>query len=102
MKTEKKRGSERTQLAVRDEWWTDERVRTYLNLVPPAGENADFHCLQKAYQGMVPESFVRFVEFFVEDGRDLDAVGRDGKTISEVIAEHRNAGEYLAVIKNAR
>ena len=98
MKTEKKRGAARTQLAVRDEWWTDERVQGFLDLQAPEGENPDFHVLHKAYQGMVPESFGRFVEYFVEAGRDLNARGREGKTISEVLSSHRHGGDYLDVI----
>lgn len=101
MKSEKKRGADRTQLAVRDEWWTDERIQSYLQLEPPAGENADFHCLNKAYQGMVPESFARFIEFFVEAGKDLNASNSQGQTISEIIAEHRQGKDYLSLLQQA-
>lgn len=96
MKSEKKRGADRTQLAVRDEWWTDDRVRDFLSLEAPAGENGDLHVLLKAYQGMVPESFGRLVGFFREAGRDLNAAGRDGRTIRDIIASHRNGEAYLA------
>lgn len=102
MRTEKKRGADRTQLAVRDEWWTDDRVLAFLDVQPPPGENADFSVLLKAYQGMVPESFSRFVHFFVEAGRDLDAKGREGKTISDIIGSHRQGTEYLQIIESSR
>ena len=101
MKAEKKRGAERTQRAVRDEWWTDERVKSFLDLEAPAGENPDFNALNKAYQGMVPESFARFIEFFLEAGRDLNAKGRSGNSIRDIIASHRNSAEYMAVIENS-
>lgn len=101
MKTEKKRGADRSQPEVRDEWWTDERIQTYLNLETSAHEAPDFHVLLKAYRGMVPESFGRFINFFVADGRNLNEVGPDGRTISQVVAEHRTSGQYLEILKKA-
>ena len=32
MKTEKKTGADRTQRAIRDEWWSDERIKSFLSL----------------------------------------------------------------------
>ena len=52
---EKKRGAERTQPATRDEFWTDERIRSFLDMLPPEGVPADYHVLLKAYRGMLPD-----------------------------------------------
>ena len=101
MKTEKKTGADRTQLAVRDEWWTDERIKSYLNMETSSDEAPDFHILLKAYRGMVPESFARFLEFFIEDGRNLNEKGPNGETISAIVAQHRSSAEYLEVLKKA-
>lgn len=101
MKEEKKRGAERTQPATRDEWWTDERIKAFLSLETSAHEAPDFHILLKAYRGMVPESFTRFINFFVEEGRNLNEPGPDGRTIAQIVAEHRNSGEYLEILKKA-
>lgn len=101
MKSEKKSGAARTQLAVTDEWFTDERVKSFLEMQPVAGEDADYHVLLKAYRGMVPEAFTRFVEFFVEAGRNLNAPGPGGKTILRLISEHRHGVEYAEVLKKA-
>lgn len=101
MKTEKKSGSARTQLAVTDEWFTDERVRSFLEMKTVAGENPDYHVLLKAYRGMVPEAFTRFIEFFVEAGRDLNAPGPGGKTLLQLISEHRHGTEYAEILKKA-
>ncbi len=101
MKTEKKTGAARTQLAVTDETWSDERVKSYLDMQPVAGENADYHVLVKAYRGMVPETFVRFVAFFVEAGRDLSAPGPSGKTLLKLMLEHRKATEYAQIMREA-
>ena len=101
MKTEKKVGAARTQLAVTDEWFTDERVKSFLEMQPVAGENADYHVLLKAYRGMVPEAFGRFVGFFVEAGRDLNAPGPGGKTITQIISEHRHGKDYAQILSDA-
>lgn len=101
MKTEKKTGAARTQLAVTDEWFTDERVKSFLDMQPVADESADYHVLLKAYRGMVPEAFARFVGFFVEAGRDLNAPGPGGKSILKLISEHRHGAEYAQILKDA-
>ena len=98
---EKKTGAQRTQREVHDEWWSDERVRSFLHMQPLAGESADYHVLLKAYRGMVPEAFVRFVVFFKEDGRDINAPGPAGKTILKLLQEHRSAGEYVQILQDA-
>jgi len=101
MKTEKKSGADRTQLAVRDEWWSDERVSSYLDMQAPADLAADFHVLVKAYRGMVPEAFERFIVFFREAGRNLDQPGPDGRSILQVVSTHRNSGEYARILRDA-
>lgn len=101
MKSEKKSGSARTQLAVTDEWFTDERVRSFLDMQPVAGEDPDYHVLLKAYRGMVPEAFERFIEFFVEAGRNLNAPGPGGKTLLKLVSEHRNSTEYARILREA-
>ena len=50
---------------------------------------------------MVPEAFVRFIAFFTEAGRNLNAPGPVGKTILTLVAEHRNAGEYAKILRDA-
>jgi hypothetical protein len=101
MKSEKKSGAARTQLAVTDEWFTDERVRTFLDMQPVAGEDPDYHVLLRAYRGMVPEAFARFIGFFVEARRNLDAPGPGGKTLLTLISEHRHGTEYAEILKKA-
>src|SRR5690606_13467127 len=87
--TDKKKGADRTQPAVRDEWWTDERVHSYLDMQPSDGEAADFHVLIKAYRGMVPESFGRFIGFFVAAGRNLNETNSHGETALDVVSQHK-------------
>ncbi len=101
MKTEKKSGAARTQPAVIDEWFTDERIQSFLDLQPVDGESADYHVLLKAYRGMVPEAFARLVGFFVAAGRNLADPGPDGRTILALIASHRHGEEYAQILKDA-
>jgi hypothetical protein len=101
MKTEKKTGAQRTQRAVTDEWWSDERVQTFLDVQTQDGVAEDYHALLKAYRGMVPEAFERFIEFFVQDGRNLNEPGPEGRSILAVMEQHRNAGDYIRILKQA-
>ena len=101
MTTEKKTGAERTQRAVRDEWWSDERVMSFLDMHTVGNEAADYHVLLKAYRGMVPEAFERFIAFFLDAGRNINEPGLDGKTILTVVSSHRNSGEYAKVLRDA-
>jgi hypothetical protein len=101
MSTEKKTGANRTQPAVRDEWWSDERVKSFLALESSQDETPDFHILQKAYRGMVPEAFSRFVGFFIEEGKNLNETNKQGETLLQIVSAHRNSGEYAEILKAA-
>jgi hypothetical protein len=98
---EKKSGAERTQPATRDEFWSDERVRTFLEMKAPEGVPADYHILLKAYRGMLPDTFERFIEFFVEAGHDLNVRLDDGTTILDLISSHRRSVEYARALETA-
>lgn len=97
----KKSGKDRIQPATRNETWSDERIKGFLDLEPPEGVPADYHILIKAYRGMLPEMFERFVSFFVEDGRDVNARLADGSTVLDHLSRHRRAGPYIAALEAA-
>ncbi|MDG2174600.1 MAG: PA4642 family protein [Gammaproteobacteria bacterium] len=101
MSTEKKTGANRTQPAVRDEWWSDERVKSFLALESSQDETPDFHILQKAYRGMVPEAFSRFISFFIEEGKNLNERNKQGETLLQIVSAHRNSEEYAEILKAA-
>ena len=84
---------------VRDEWWSDERIKTFLALETTAQEAPDFHILSKAYRGMVPEAFARFIAFFVEDARNINEPNYHGETILKIVSEHKNSAEYAEILK---
>ncbi|MBT6058025.1 MAG: hypothetical protein HOG51_08300, partial [Gammaproteobacteria bacterium] len=66
MKEGKKTGADRTQIATRDEDWSDERLKSFLEVEPPEGVPADYNILLRAYRGMTAELFQRFIVFYIE------------------------------------
>ena len=62
------------------EIFDEARIATFLEYPAPAGINADYHLLEKAYRGMRGENFGTFVKLFIEAGKDLNAIGPEGKT----------------------
>ena len=61
-----------SQPQVTDEVWDDDRVKSFLTMEAYEG-NADFHLLMRAYRGMRPADFGRFLPFFIDAKHDLDA-----------------------------
>jgi len=84
------------------EEWSDERVKGFLAIEPyDAAINDDFNALQKAYFAMRAEDFERFVGFFVEAGRDLNAQNERGETMLDIISQHRRSTAYAKTLKSA-
>lgn len=98
---EKKKGAERTQPAVRDEFWTDERVHSFLSILPPEDVPADYHILLKAYRGMLPDAFERFVPFFIEAEHDINVKLKDGSTFLDHVSRHRKSTAYAQILEEA-
>ena len=86
---------------VLDDVWTEEHVKSFLNVRPHDGGNEDFHMLLKAYQSMRASDFELFVGFFGEQNRDVNARGLDGRSVSEIVAEHSKGQDYVAILKAA-
>ena len=80
------------------EVFDEDRLRTFLDIQPPAGVDADYHVLEKAYRGMGADNFATFVELFAAAGRNLQARNPAGQTLAEVIAGHRHAEPYLEAL----
>ncbi len=101
MKEGKKSGAERTQIATRNEEWSDERLKSFLTLEPPSGLPADYNILLKAYRGMTADLFERFIPLYVAAGHDLNVTLDDGSTILDLIAQHRKSTDYAEVLAAA-
>ncbi|MFP5429852.1 MAG: PA4642 family protein [Gammaproteobacteria bacterium] len=81
--------------------WSDDRVRGYLDRLPPEGENADFHVLMTAYKHMRAHDFERFLGFFTAAGRNLDATDRNGHTLLALVRAHAQSADIVALLEQA-
>ena len=91
-----------SQPKVVDEVWTDERVRSFLDLKPyDTAINVDHYVLLRAYRAMVIRDFRTFVGYFVEAGRDLNATDPQGNTLLSIFAEHKKATQYQQALQAA-
>ncbi|MGP4845406.1 PA4642 family protein [Marinobacter sp. 1Y8] len=82
------------------EEWSDERVKSFLFITPYDKKlNPDYQVLIKAYQAMRAGDFERFLAFFTEVDRDLNALGADGQTMLDHVSEHRRGVEYVEALK---
>ena len=86
---------------VLDEVWTEERVRSFLDVRSFDDTDTDFHVLLKAYQSMRLSNFEQFVGFFKEAGRNLDAINPEGRTVLSIIRDHNKGRDYAAVLTAA-
>jgi hypothetical protein len=86
---------------VLDEVWTEDHVRSFLSVRPHDGSDEDFHMLLKAYQSMRESDFALFVQFFGEQQRDVNARGRDGRSVLDVVEQHRHGAPYAKILRNA-
>jgi hypothetical protein len=57
--------------------------------------------LLKAYQSMRASDFELFVGFFSNENRDINATGKDGRTLLDIVSTHRHGTEYADILKAA-
>lgn len=86
---------------VLDEVWTEDHVKSFLDVRPHDGTDENFHMLLKAYQSMRASDFELFLEFFAADKRDVNAQGKDGRTLLDIVSTHRHGVEYADILKAA-
>lgn len=87
------------KIKILDEVLSEERIKQFLNLEAPTGENADFHRLQKAYRSMPAQYFEIFLEFYLEEGRDINIRSKNGETLLQVLQKHKQANDYIELLK---
>jgi hypothetical protein len=83
---------------VLDEVWTEDRIRSFLEVRSHDGTADDFHMLLKAYQSMRADDFALFVGFFQEQKRNVNASDRRGRTVLEIIRQHRHGTPYADIL----
>jgi len=80
---------------------SDDKVREFLTAVPYDDENADFHILTKAYRGLPPEGFARFIDVFVAEGGDINGVDSRGQTFLQAIKRYKRQPSYAEILEQA-
>ncbi len=82
-----------------DEVFDDQRIRSFLfrDGTGPKDPGA-FMILQRAYQGMRPGDFERFVREFVREGGNVDAHDSHGQTLADHLATHRYGKDFLETL----
>ncbi|MBV1914902.1 MAG: PA4642 family protein [Pseudomonadales bacterium] len=93
--------AKKDKVKILGEEWSDERVKGFLDVRPVAGESEDFHILLTAYRGMEVEKFGRFVSFYVEAGRDINAANVRGETLLHIVSQHACSEEYKDALAQA-
>lgn len=83
------------------EVFDDERIKSFLEFQAPEGVDPDFHLLEKAYRGMKVENFATFLDYFVEQNRNINATNSEGKTFLQIVSQHEQGGEYAQALKDA-
>ncbi|MFT5711526.1 MAG: hypothetical protein ACI8QT_002233 [Halioglobus sp.] len=84
-----------------DEVWTEDHIRSFLTARPHDNSDENFHILLKAYQSMRADDFKLFVGFFCTEGRQVNATGRDGRTVLDIVSEHRQSTDYADILRAA-
>lgn len=85
---------------VLDEVWTEDHVKSFLNVRSHDATDEDFHMLLKAYQSMRADDFELFIGFFLSEKRDINATGLDGRSVLNIVSEHRLGADYATILKN--
>lgn len=75
------------------------KVARYLEMQPVGDENADFHVLTKAYRGLPPEPFGRFLDMFVAAGRNINARDAKGRTFLTTILGNIGQPAYVDIAR---
>ena len=101
MREDKKSGAQRTQQAIRDEEWSDERLKAGLDVLPPESLPRDYNILLRAYRGMTADLFARFILFYKDAGHDINVSLENGSTFLDLVSRHRKSVEYADILKQA-
>ncbi len=82
------------------EEWSDERIRSFLFVTAwDRSFSVDYQVLLKAYEAMRAGDFDRFLDFFVDEGRDINGRDGNGRTILDRVSEHRRGTDYAASLR---
>ena len=80
---------------------TDEQIRAFLSGSREQGLDQDHHALMRAYRSLRSEDFSRFVDFFLAEGRNINATDPAGRTALAIISLHQQGEDYTEVLRRA-
>ncbi len=83
------------------ETFSDERVREFLDVSHVGETDPDYTALERAYRGMKSDNFETFVKFFVEEGKNINCLNKEGETFLQTILPQRHAEPYVNTLKAA-
>ena len=86
---------------VLDEVWTEDHIRSFLQVKSHDKVAQDYHMLLRAYQSMREEDFSKFVNFFLADGRDINCRNPDGQNVLSIVQQHRTSSAYRDILLQA-
>ena len=84
---------------VLDEVWTEERIKSFLDLEAPADTDTDFHTLYTAYKSMRLDDFQIFLKFFSEAGRNFNASNKTGENLLSLVSNHHHGKDYAEALQ---
>lgn len=76
-------------------------LQAFLELEPFGDDNPDFHCLTKAYRGLPPHEFERFIDIYKAAGRPLNPANAHGVEFIDSISMNEAHQEYIAIMHSA-
>lgn len=83
------------------EVFDEARIKSFLDVEGNGEIDVDYLTLERAYRGMKIENFETFVTFFVDDGRNISAKNPHGKTLRQVVSDHRLSNGYIKALEAA-
>ncbi len=78
--------------------WTEESMRPFLESKSHDGTDADYINITKAYQHMLPETFAEFIEYFKEQGHNVNVKNLEGESVLAVISSHTKGKPYAEAL----
>jgi hypothetical protein len=75
------------------------QVARFLEMRPLDDEDTDFHILIKAYRGLPVDAFEQFLDLFVAEGRNVNATGKDGRTLVQIASDHTSQPGYVQALQ---
>lgn len=80
--------------------WSDDHLRSFLQVTDYDGEDSDYICLLRAYQHMTLPMFERFLQLFTQAGRRLDAHNKQGECLLDLVRTHRSSSAYAQALEH--